>query len=67
MQLLKWFSLMKEVVMCNKNLRLKCPLKVNRPLELLKHRNFDFVLFWEGGGDNYLKSNFQESRVTKHF
>ena len=32
MQLLKWFSLMKEVVMCNKNLRLKSPLKVNRPL-----------------------------------
>ena len=25
--------LMKEVVMCNKNLRLKSPLKVNRPLE----------------------------------
>ena len=36
MQLLKWFSLMKEVVMCNKNLRLKSPLKVNRPLEFIK-------------------------------
>ena len=26
MQLLKWFSLMKEIVMCNNNLRLKSPL-----------------------------------------
>ena len=29
-------SLMKEVVMCNKNLRLKSPLKVNRPLEFIE-------------------------------
>ena len=29
MQLLEWLSLMKEVVMCNKNLMLKSPLKVN--------------------------------------
>ena len=29
MQLLEWLSLMKEVVMCNKNLMLKIPLKVN--------------------------------------
>ena len=36
MQLLKWFYLMKEVVMCNKNLRLKSPLKVNRPLEFIE-------------------------------
>ena len=36
MQLLKWFSLMKEVVMCNKNLRLKSPLRVNRPLEFIE-------------------------------
>ena len=37
MQLLKLgFSLMKEVVMCNKNLRLKSPFKVNRPLEFIK-------------------------------
>ena len=36
MQLLKWFSLMKEVVMCNKNLRLKSPLKVSRPLEFIE-------------------------------
>ena len=36
MQLLKWFSLMKEVVMCNKNLRLKSPLQVNRPLEFIE-------------------------------
>ena len=50
MQLLKLFSLMKEVVVCNKNLRLKCPLKVNRPLELLKHRNVDSALFQGGGG-----------------
>ena len=27
---------MKEVVMCNKNLRLKSPLKVNRPLESIE-------------------------------
>ena len=40
--------LMKEVVMCNKNLRHKSLLKVNRPLELWKHRNFDFDLFGEG-------------------
>ena len=70
MQLLKWFSLMKEIVMCNKNLRLKSALKVNRPLELLKHRNFDFALFRAGGGGGggghtYLKSDFWESRVTK--
>ena len=26
MQFLKWFSLMKEIVMCNNNLRLKSPL-----------------------------------------
>ena len=36
--------------MCNKNLRLKSPFKVNRPLELLKHRNFDFALSRIGGG-----------------
>ena len=30
------FSLMKEVVMCNKNLRLKSQLKVNRPLEFIE-------------------------------
>ena len=36
MQLLKWFSLMKEVVMCIKNLRLKSPLKVSRPLEFIE-------------------------------
>ena len=29
MQLLEWLSLMKEVAMCNKNLMLKSPLKVN--------------------------------------
>ena len=36
MQSLKLFSLMKEVVMCNKNLRLKSPLKVNRPMEFIE-------------------------------
>ena len=55
MQLLKWFSSMKKVVMCNKNLRIKSPLRVNRPL---KHRNFDFALFRGEGGDTYLKSDF---------
>ena len=29
MQLLEWLALMKEVVMCNKNLMLKSPFKVN--------------------------------------
>ena len=48
MQLLKWFSLMKEVVMCNENLKLKSPLKVNSPL--LNYRNFDFAFFRGGGG-----------------
>ena len=33
---IKMVSLMKQVVMCNKNLRLKCPLKVNRPLEFIE-------------------------------
>ena len=36
MQLLKGFSLMKEVVMCNTNLRLTSPFKVNRPLEFIE-------------------------------
>ena len=39
MQLLKWFSLMKEVVMCDNNLT----------ISLLKHRNFDFAVFRAGG------------------
>ena len=60
MQLLKWFSLMKEVVVCNKNLRLESSLKVNHH-SLLKHCrehcNFDFALFVEGG-DSYFKSDF---------
>ena len=65
MQLLKWFSLIKDVVMCNKNLRLKSPLKVCRPLEFIKHGNFDFIFFGDGGVDSYLQSDFQESRMTK--
>ena len=57
MQLLKsGFSLMKEVVVCAKNLT----------ISLLKHRNFDFALF-RAGGDTYLKSDFWEGRVTKIF
>ena len=35
MQFVKWFSSMKEVVMCKKNLRHKSLLKVNRPLEFI--------------------------------
>ena len=27
---------MKEIIMCNKNLTLKSPLKVNRPLEFIE-------------------------------
>ena len=42
MQLLKWFSLMKEVVMCNKNLRLESPLKVSRPLEFIEAPTLPF-------------------------
>ena len=53
MQLLKWFSLMKEVVMCNNNLRLKSPFtRSTDDLSLLKHRNFDFAnFFFLGGGE----------------
>ena len=57
MQLLKWFSLIKEVVMCNKNLRLESSLKVNRHQSLLKYCNFDFALLGEGD-DSSLKSDF---------
>ena len=47
MQLLKWFSLMKEIVMCNNNLRLKSPLTMSTDhYSLLKHRDFEF----RGGG-----------------
>ena len=47
---------MKEVVMCNKNLRLKSPLKVNRPLEVIVILTLPF--FEEEGGDTYFKSDF---------
>ena len=51
MQLLKGSPWVKEVVMCNKNLRLKSPLKVNRPLEFIEAPyNIDFALFEEEGG-----------------
>ena len=51
---------MKEIVMCNNNLRLKSPLtKSTDHHSLLKHRNFDFAHFLRGGGgDSYLKSDF---------
>ena len=63
MQLIKWFSLMKETVMCNNNLRLKSPLtRSTDHKSLLKRRNVDFG---GGGGDSYLKSDFSEGRVTK--
>ena len=60
MQLLKWFSLMKEIVMCNNNLRIRSPLtRSTDHWSLLKHRNFDFAHFLRGGGgDSYLKSDF---------
>ena len=61
MQLLKWFSLMKEIVMCNNNLTLKSPLTRSTDHQsLLKHRNLDFAHFFfgGGGGDSYLKSDF---------
>ena len=64
MQLLKWFSLMKEIVMCNNILGPKSPLtRSTDHYSLLKHCNFDFahfVFLWggEGGVDSYLKSDF---------
>ena len=41
----KWFFLMKDIIMCDKN-------------SLLKHGNFKFVLFGDGGVASYLKSDF---------
>ena len=64
MQLLKWFSLMKEIVMCDENLRLKSLLKVNRLKSLPKvNRQLEFIeasllVFEKEGGDTYLKSDF---------
>ena len=52
MQLLKWFSLMKDIVMCNNNLRLKSPLtrstgqqmsKLAEPLNISKV--FEYITF----------------------
>ena len=57
MQLSKLFALMKEIAMCNKNLRLKSPLtRSTDHYSLLKHRNIRFE--GGGGGDSYLKSDF---------
>ena len=61
MQLLKWFSLMKEIDMCNNNLRLKSQITRSTDHQsLLKHRNFDFAFFLGGGGgsDSYFRSGF---------
>ena len=45
--------------MCNKNLRLKSPLKVNRPLEFIEVSYILTLPFLEEGGyDTYLKSDF---------
>ena len=64
-KLLKWFSLMKEIVMCNNNLKLKSPLTRSTDHQsLLKYCNFDFAHFLRGvcvcvgGGDSYLKFGF---------
>ena len=58
---------MKEIVMCNNNLRLKSPLtRSTDHYSLLKHHNFDFAHFLRGG-DSFLKSDFYEGRVTKIF
>ena len=41
---------MKEIVMCNNNLRLKSPLTRSTDHQsLLEHRNFDFAHFLRGG------------------
>ena len=49
--------LIKEAAMCNKNLRLKSPFKVNIPIECMLTLTLPFFFFW-GGGDRYLKSDF---------
>ena len=57
--------------MCNNNLRLKSPLTRSTDHQsLLKHRNFDFVHFFRGGGVRViLNPIFRRGRVTKilHF
>ena len=59
MQLLKWFSLMKDIVMCNNNLGLKSALtRSSNNYSLLKNCNFDFAHFFWWGGDSYVKSDF---------
>ena len=41
---------MKEIVMCNNNLRLESPLtRSTDHKSLLKHHNFDFAQFFFGG------------------
>ena len=55
---------MKEIVMCNNNLRLKSPLtRSTDQYSLLNHRKFGVCPFLRGGeggggGDGYLKSDF---------
>ena len=52
---------MEEVLICYKNLMLKSPLKVNRPLEFIEARNLTLPL----GVDSYLKFDFYKGRVIK--
>ena len=50
---------MKEIVMCNNNLRLKSPLtRSTDHYSLLKHRNFDFAHFLRGGVTVSARSKF---------
>ena len=55
---------MKEIVMCNNNLRLKSPLTRSTDHQsLLKHRNFDFAHFLRGGGGVTVTLNLIFTRV----
>ena len=55
-QLLKWFSLMKMVVMRNKNLKVHS--RSTDHYSLLKHRKFSLCPFSRWEGDTYLESDF---------
>ena len=54
----------KEFVMCNKNLRLKSPLKVNRQLEFIEAPwSLTLLCFEEGGGPGPIVLNLTFRRV----
>ena len=52
--------LIKEIVMCDNNLRLKSPLtRSTDHKSLFKHRNFDFAHFLRGGVKVFLNLIFR--------